>query len=341
MRNFLLWLRRFCIASLDLNCSFQRRNTALTILDAMAAKLTAVWPSIGGCAFMWQDAEIGQLLALFRDAFDINRLAAFNLLQRVPWTLEAKPELAALIQQSADGTIDALALAQGEQAAAPPSDMAPDAPALLRLGFRATSQMSHAASNSGALMLALLFAQGVQERQADRLPAVLGRSEKMSYLQKTVENTSMALEDIDAAREAVFVRMMLRVLESRVSVVRLYFFFVQSHRREHVAIGVAVTPHHFFRRAPGVQIGRPACHWTLPSAWNLGGCAPLHSPGVFCNSGACGGVHASRCRHGGIASYPFRLPVLPQSDVQLELVSLLERVVAVSFPIVSMAAPEG
>lgn len=219
MREFVLWLRRFCMASLDLNCSFQRRNTALTILDAMAAKLAPVWETVYGTAFVWEAEEVACLLALFRDAFDINRLAAFNLLQRVSWPLDDGDRLVSLLQQGPQTAVDEhLAMQAAEPAA---SDGVPGALALFHVGFRASSQMSHAASNSGALVFALLFAQVVQGRRADNLPATLGRSEKMSYLQKTVENISTKLDQADAAKEATFIATLFRILELRVRKLRV------------------------------------------------------------------------------------------------------------------------
>lgn len=204
MQDFARWLRALGLHSLAVGASFPRHAAALQLLEVLHRHLAPIWSLIdpAGKPFAWDAVEVQALLALFQDAFDVNRLAAFNLLQSVPWELNGEAAFVAAL--SVGSELDLLRVDNGTAAA------------LFQRGLSETAYMSQAYSHSGALLLALVFARCVQQRSSARNPAQLGRSEKSAQLQKIVDRHAADVLEDHTAAETVFVSALLAVLRQRV-----------------------------------------------------------------------------------------------------------------------------
>jgi len=101
-RRFVAWLWCFAFQLLQPDGCFQRRATGLHIIDSMKTDLTLKLKSIMAWANLYRenplmtlfgdveadsldDKHAQQLLGILHDPYEVNRVAAFNLLHRFNW----------------------------------------------------------------------------------------------------------------------------------------------------------------------------------------------------------------------------------------------------------------
>lgn len=148
----------------------------------------------------WTHSEVQTLRLVLGDMYEINRLAAFNLLQSVAWSLSGDADMASVLARSAEEALpDGLA-----------SDMYTE-------GLALTTRLPQGRAHGGALLIAMVFARCVQGRGPAASAAVLSRADKASQLQRNVSShSSVSGLQGSAASEAVFYARLLTTVEARV-----------------------------------------------------------------------------------------------------------------------------
>lgn len=160
--------------------SFQRRATALLLLEVLRVQVGPIWTTVDSASagLSWTEPEAAILLAVLGDNYEINRLSAFNLLQTVPWPLQglesATGNLAQLVSNEAALQSDLSA-----------RDLHVDV--LIRRAVHLTGRLHQARSHEGALLFALVFTLAVQQRDGQADPAIFSRADKAVQLLRLVE----------------------------------------------------------------------------------------------------------------------------------------------------------